>query len=220
MRQGLLHRFSRPLRTLSLLIAVALIAGCGGLFTSRTAAPTTYVLRPEFAALPRTALTTVERKGGQAVVQLVSVAAAPGYATDAILATLPERRLDIFAASRWPEPLPRVVASLALQALVAGGVAAHDAAAPVAATHLLRITLRRFDAQYAEATAAPVVRVVLDAVVLRRADRQIVAAFTTEAEVTAATNRMAAIVAAFEAAAAEALSHLTVRVGDVITQTP
>lgn len=207
---------------ISLTAVALLIGGCGSLFSSRAEAPVTYVLRPPFGSTPLASPITGASQAGEVVMQLDRVATAPGYATDAILATLPDRRLDIFAASRWPDELPRVVEDLAVQALRAAGVTAHDAAAPTAATHLLRITVSRFDADYhrnaAEAAATPVVRIVLDVVVLRRADRHVVAQFVVQGEQVAEANRMGAIVAAFEVAATQALSALASRTAEAVAK--
>jgi len=223
--QGAGHSLSRRVLAISLMAITLLIAGCGSLFSSRAEAPVTYVLRPVFGGTPSAQGGAELLSSGGAVVQVGRVATAPGYATDAILATLPDRRLDIFAASRWPDALPGVVEALAVQALRAVGVAAHDAAAPIAATHLLRITVRRFDAEYRVAAAAPVARVVLEVEVLRRADRQVVEQFAAEGEAMAEANRMGAIVAAFEIASARALSAFAARADaalarNVIAPTP
>lgn len=212
------HSLSRRVLAISLMAMTLLTAGCGSLFSSRAEAPVTYVLRPAFGSAPSATVGTDLPSSGRAVAQVGTVAAAPGYATDAILATLPDRRLEIFTASRWPDALPRVVETLAVQALRAVGVAAHDAAAPIAATHLLRITVRRFDAEYRVAAAAPVARVVLEVEVLRRADRQVVEQFAVEGEATAEANRMGAIVAAFEIASARALSALAAGTSEALAR--
>jgi len=216
--QGAGHSLSRRVLTISLIAMTLLTAGCGSLFSSRAEAPVTYVLRPVFGGTPSVAGGAGSPSLDGVVVQVGTVAAAPGYATDAILATLPDRRLDVFAASRWPDALPRVVETLAVQALRTVGVAAHDAAAPIAATHLLRVTVRRFDAEYRAAATAPVARVVLEVEVLRRADRQVVEQFAVEGEAMAGTNRMGVIVAAFEDASAQALSALAGRASEALTR--
>lgn len=200
------------LRTLPLLVLALAVAGCGGLFTNPGPAPVTYVLRPAFVAAPPAGAVAPA-----AVLQLAPVVVAPGYATADVLVTRPDRRLDVFAASRWPDELPRVVNELALGALRGvAGLEAHDAAAPVAASHVLRLTVRRFDAEYREDGAAPLVRVVIDGVVVGRRDRQVLGSFTADSAVPATGNRMSAIVEAFERAAAEALALTATRTGEVI----
>lgn len=198
-------------RRAPLLCVLACLAGCSSLFTDRGPAAVTYVLRPAFATA------AARPEAAVPVLQLATVAAAPGYATADLLVTRPDRRLDVFAASRWPDELPRVVAELALAALRdAAGLEAHDAAAPVAATHMLRLTVRRFDAEYRVEGSPPMVRVVIDAVVLRRSDRQVLGSFTTDSAVPAAANRMSVIVEAFERAAADALTTTALRTNEII----
>lgn len=199
-----------PLASTALpVLAALLLGGCSGLLTSRGAAPVTYVLRP---ALPMSAdpASPTSSAAAQPSLQVQRVAVAPGYARDEILLTQPDRRLDIYAASRWPDALPAVVERLTVDALRqrGGWSVVHDAAAPFAADRSLRVTVRRFDAEYAEVGRPPTVRVVLDATVARRGDRAVLSAFTVEASSVASEDRMSSIVAAFERAAGEALSLL------------
>jgi cholesterol transport system auxiliary component len=84
----------------------------------------------------------------------------------------------------------------------------HDAAAPLPATELLRLTVRRFDAEYTVEGRAPTVRVVIDATVSRRSDRALLSAFTVETSAQAADDRMSAIVAAFDEAAGVAMERI------------
>ena len=202
----------RPAVALSLAMA-ALIAlgGCSSLLPSGGAAPVTYVLRPAIAADAPSAPAPPSGRASALSLQVQRVAAAPGYARDELLLTRPDRRLDVYAASRWPDALPVVVERLVVDALRqhGGWSVVHDAAAPFAADQLLRVTVRRFDAEYAGAGGPPVVRVVLDATLARRGDRTVSAAFTAEASSAAAEDRMSAIVAAFERASGEALTELT-----------
>lgn len=204
--------------TARLLFGLALLlplSGCGNLLANRNPASVTYVLRPAFVTAERspTAEGSDTADGlSAAVVQLATVAASPGYATADILVTRPDRRLDVFAASRWPDELPRVVGDLALAALKGpGGLEAFEASAPVAATHTLRLDVRRFDAEYRTEGAAPIVHVALDAVLTRRSDRQVLSSFSSAVQIPAAGNRMSAIVAAFEQAADEALKTTALR---------
>ena len=189
----------------AVLLSLAL-GGCGSLLSSRTPAPVTYVLRPAVSAMPPAADTAPS-------MQVQRVASAPGYARDEILLTQPDRRLDVYASSRWPDMLPVVVERLVVDALRRRGAwsVVHDAAAPYAADRLLRVTVRRFDAEYAVAGQPPTVHVVFDATLARRGERAVVAAFTVEGSAVASDDRMSAIVAAFEQASGEALVALADR---------
>ena len=190
---------------LAFLLALAL-GGCGSLLTSRTPSPVTYVLRPAASAAQPAA-------DAAPSLQVQRVASAPGYARDEILLTQPDRRLDIYASSRWPDTLPVVVERLVVDALRRRGAwsVVHDAAAPYAADRLLRVTVRRFDAEYPAAGRPPTVRVVFDATLARRGERTVVAAFSVEGSAVASEDRMSAIVAAFEQASGEALAALAER---------
>ena len=201
-----------PTAMRALLPAMALLAlgGCSGLLSSRSAAPVTYVLRPAIAADAVSGAASSSGPMSAPSLQVQRVAAAPGYSRDEILLTQPDRRLDVYAASRWPDALPVVVERLVVDALRqhGGWSVVHDAAAPFAADLLLRVTVRRFDAEYTTVGGPPTARVVLDATLARRGDRAVLAAFTVEASSAAGEERMSAIVAAFERATAEALSAL------------
>jgi len=206
------HRASPAARTVLPVLAMLALGGCSGLLTGRSATPVTYVLRPAMAADAASALpsSTASARPPATSLQVQRVAVAPGYARDEILLTQPDRRLDVYAASRWPDVLPVVVERLVVDALRQHGAwsVVHDAAAPFAADQLLRVTVRRFDAEYAAAGGPPTVRVVLDATIARRGDRAVLAAFTAEASSAAAEDRMSAIIAAFERATGSALSQV------------
>lgn len=200
-----------PARILGLVLLALALAGCGNLLASRSPAAVTYVLRPAFVVANDAEPDTPRAAQGSAVVvQLATVGVSPGYAGADILVTRPDRRLDVFAASRWPDELPRVVSDLALAALkTSGRLQAFDATMPIAATHTLRLDVRRFDAEYAVEGARPTIHVVIDAVLARRRDREVIARFSSAAEVEATENRLAVIVAAFEKAVGEALLATT-----------
>ena len=182
---------------------LALLSGCGSLLGSRESAPVTYVLRPAVAAVAVPAT-------GTKSLQVQRVVVAPGYARDEILRTEPDRRLGQYASSRWPDELPAFVERLAVDAARGSGAwsVVHDAAAPLPATELLRLTVRRFDAEYTVEGRAPTVRVVIDATVSRRSDRALLSAFTVETSAQAADDRMSAIVAAFDEAAGVAMERI------------
>ena len=206
------RRASPAARTVLPVLAMLALGGCSGLLTGRSATPVTYVLRPAMASDAASALgsSTGSARPSAPSLQVQRVAVAPGYARDEILLTQPDRRLDVYAASRWPDALPVVVERLVVDALRQHGAwsVVHDAAAPFAADQLLRVTVRRFDAEYAAAGGPPTVRVVLDATIARRGDRAVLAAFTAEASSAASEDRMSAIIAAFERATGSALSQV------------
>jgi cholesterol transport system auxiliary component len=189
------------------LLFVPMLAGCsGGLFGTASVAPVAYVLPAAAAtAAPATATAAAPR---DLVLSIARVRAAPGYDGDRILILRADNSLESFAASRWAEPLPAVAQSLAVQSLRATHAlrAVNDDLAPFGADYTLNLTIRRFDAQYvAGATSAPRILVAFDVLLGRRSDRNVVAAFGVEGSAQASDNRMGAVVAAFAAAANDAL---------------
>lgn len=195
---------SVSLLSISLLL-LPLFGGCAGLLESREPAPVTYLLRPEVA--PKESSATAP------TLQVQRVAAYPGYDTDRVLLTRPEHRLDVYAGSRWAESLPKVVEAMALDALRTGGgfAAVHDSLSPYASDYVLRLTIRRFEAEYADLSAAPRVRVAFEASLGRRTERTTLQSFGVETTAVASSNRMSAIMAAFEQASATALEQVIAR---------
>jgi cholesterol transport system auxiliary component len=197
-------------RRFAAVVIAAALGGCSSGLRSDDAAPVTYVLRAPAAPSPGGAAPSLP-----ASVLVARVAAHPGYDGDRIVLLAPDRRLDVYAGSRWPAPAPDLVGALVVQTLRASGRlrAVHDDASPFAADYALRVMIRRFDADYTAAglDAAPRVVVALDATLGRRADRGVVATFVAEAGRQAASNRMSAVVAAFDEALQAALGELASR---------
>jgi ABC-type uncharacterized transport system auxiliary subunit len=81
-----------------------------------------------------------------------------------------------------------------------------DADSPFPSEYLLRIRVRRFEADYTGGGPAPEVHVALDCVVGQ--GREVLASFIAQGAATAAADRMSAVVAAFEQATDEALNSL------------
>jgi cholesterol transport system auxiliary component len=234
------HTERRPglLALASMACTVLGLAACSSGLRSGAAEPVTYVLRAApvasgqgstapgvppavvaspAGAAPAGAPAAAARLGG-VTLQVTRVLAQPGYAGDRILLVRPDRSLDFFAASRWPEPLPAVVATLAAETLRGTGAlrAVHDDAAPFSADYSLRIAIRRFDAEYANGTAAPRVRVAVECTVGRASNRAVLAAFDAETTVDAGGNRMGAVVEAFEQAAQTVMNAVAARTLDVV----
>jgi len=70
------------------------------------------------------------------------------------------------------------------------------------------VSIRRFEADYSSDSGAPTVQVAFDCTVGRRSDRGVVATFTAAASVPATADRMAAVIAAFDAATSDALRSI------------
>lgn len=189
-----------------LLVSALLLPGCGGLFESTLEAPQTYVLRLPAAA-------SVNAAGaeplGSVLVQRPETS--PGLNTDLIALLRTDRRFDYYSATRWAAPLPDVAENVIVDALRGTGAfsAVMDDRSPFAPHYNLRVTLRRFEADYTAGDAAPTVHVVLDCTLGRHRDRKLMGSFTAQGTVRASEDRITAVVAAFEAATAAAMAELT-----------
>ena len=127
-----------------------------------------------------------------------------------------DRRFDFYAASLWAAPAPDVLESAVIDALRGAGTftAVLDDASPFVPRYDLRITLRRFEADYTNdgkggSGGAPTVYVVLDCTLGRHRDRALLGSFTAQGSAIADEDRLGAVVAAFEAATAGAMAELT-----------
>lgn len=192
------------LRCALLPVAAALLTapGCGGLHSSR-AAVQVYTLDP---SMPET---KGETAGGAATIMVLRPQAAPGLDTELIALRRSAQRLDYYADSSWPAPLPDVLQSLAIETLRGSGKfhGVQSDRAAFAAEEVLQIEIRRFQAEYA-GDAAPVVHVQLLATLGRRNDRSVLATVSADRSVAASENRMQAVVTAFQGATAAALADL------------
>jgi cholesterol transport system auxiliary component len=193
---------SRPAAPLTLLLTLAL-AGCGGVFESKIAAPQTYVLR-----LPPPATAATEPSAGS--VMVLRPEAGPGLESNRIALLRSDRRFDFFAASLWAAPAPDVVENVVVDALRGTGTfaAVLDDSAPFAPRYDLRITMRRFEADYTSGES-PTVHVVLDCTLGRRRDRALLVSFTAQGSARAEADRVGAVVAAFESAVGSAVGEIT-----------
>ena len=191
----------------------ALLAGCSGVFESSLAAPQTYVLRlPVHAEVVAGGL-PASASAGSVLVRRPE--AGPGLDSNRIALLRSDRRFDFYAASLWAAPAPDVMESVVIDALRGTGTftAVFDDASPFVPGYDLRITMRRFEADYTSdgrtASRPPTVHVVLDCTLGRRRDRALLASFTAQGSALAGEDRLGSVVAAFEAATAGAMAELT-----------
>ena len=145
----------RARRALLLGIAVALLGACGGGLRSRAAPLVSYVLHAPAAEAVAAKTTPAIRKPLDYAVTVLPPAVEPGLADDGVALVTGDSRLDRFAASRWPDTVPRLVSALAVRTLRNSGAIAtiNDAAAPFTADFLLRINVSNFEAHYTGAHA-------------------------------------------------------------------
>jgi ABC-type uncharacterized transport system auxiliary subunit len=190
-----------PLRLLTGILLGALLAACSGL-RSEDEPDRTYVLRAAPAPGPATV---------PGVLAVLRPAVQPGLDTNRIMLTRDARELDHFAASRWGESLPRVLAALAVQSLAGGGGFANvvdSGRTAVTSDYELLLTVRHFEAAYDASGAAPVIQVAFECALTAGLPRRVLGRCDAAASEPAGENRMAAIVAAMERAAQRALAEV------------
>jgi len=206
----------------ALLCAAVLLGGCSG-FRSDAAAPVTWLLSPPAATAPAAA-TSAAAPLTAVTLRVERPVAPPGFDTERVLLVREPRVLEHYAGSRWAGPLPDVLKVLLVDTLRASNAftSVHDSGAALQSDYSLRATIRQFEAD-STAGGAPVVRVVFDVTLGRRSDRRVVASWTAEGRATADAERMRSVVAAFDAANADALRDIAARtveavVADIKTQ--
>ncbi len=135
----------------------------------------------------------------------------PGLDTDRIALVRPGNELDFYAASRFGEPLPRVLTALVLQSMRGAGgflttVGTDRAGLPSDFEMLL--TVRRFEAEYLSGAALPSVQVAIDCMLVSGAPRRVLGRCDAVATEPAAEDRMGEIVRAMERAAQRSLAEV------------
>ena len=188
----------------ALLLGAGALASCGGVFESDLPAPQAYVLR-----LPsRTTPPGTEPPVGSVLVQRPE--AGPGLDSDRIALLRSGNRFDFYAASRWAAPAPDLLEDVIVERLRSTGAfsAVFDNAAPFAPQYTLRLTLRRFEADYTQGDGSPRVYVVLDGTLARHRDRELLASFSATGSAVASEDRLNAVVAAFAAATEIAVTEV------------
>jgi ABC-type uncharacterized transport system auxiliary subunit len=186
-------------RLLGLLLAASVLqtACTGSLFQSKATVPTVYLLSANLGTAPAAQAVTA------ADLAVLRPRIRRGLESDRIAVLYPDRRLDYFADGRWSGPLDEVVQDLTVQAFRSGAVLRNvsaDASA-FASGYWLELDVSDFQAEYSAADTAPTIRVHLTARLGSAGDRRILASFDATAVQPAASNRLSAIVAAYEKAA-------------------
>lgn len=199
------------------LAALMSFAGCGSLLETTLPAPQSYMLR-----LPPGAVATSASPAGSLLV--LRPEPGPGLDSNRIMLLRSEKRFDSYAASLWAAPAPDLVGNILVDALRRSGEFSNvfDDHAPYPPQYSLRVTLRRFEADYTVdgGRGAPTVFVTLDASLGRHRDRALLANFTVEGSARAAEDRMGAVVAAFESATAAAAKELAEAAAAAVANEP
>jgi cholesterol transport system auxiliary component len=182
----------------------AALGGCTGSFFKSSAPPTsTYLLSAKVGAQP----------GAVAIPADLTVLlphVRTGLDNDRVAALYPDRRLDYFAAARWSGPLDEVIQDLALQAFQGRFRNLGTDTSAFNGGYWLEIEVVDFQAEYTGSAqdAAPTAHVHLLARLGNGNDRRVLGEFEADTRQAAAENRLAAVVAAYEAATQRALGEI------------
>ena len=148
---------------------------------------------------------------GRTVIEVVPPQAPRGLAGDEIAIQMADGHIAYMAAVRWIAPAPRIVQNLIVDTFNA----ADTRLAPtlpedgVRAQYELRLDLREFEAVYDQGDArAPLIRVRLAARLVASDGRRLAGSSVFVGEARASANRVGAIVAAFDQAAAQVSREL------------
>lgn len=204
-----------PAASIAAVAALMLAAGCAGLH-SNEAAPQIYLLSSAAPPSPAPSATVGAAPAipvaPAVTLQVLRPLAAAGLDTEQIALLRDTQRLNYYAASRWPAPLPDLLQTLAIDALRASGRfrAVQPDATAFAADEVLQIEIRHCQVEYSP-DGTPLVHVQLLATLGRRTDRALLESVTAESNKPAAVNRMQSVVAAFQDAVNEALTQLATR---------
>ena len=182
---------------------ISLLCGCGGFLETTIPAPQAYVLR-----LPTRTPAAAAPAGGTVRVQRPE--AGPGLDTDRIALLRSDQRFDFYAATRWAAPAPDIVESVLVEQLRSSGMfsAVFDDSSPYPPNYNLRCSLSRFESDYTAGGGEPTVQVALDCTFGRHRDRALLGNFTARGSAKASDDKLGAVVAAFESAAAIAVGEL------------
>ncbi|MDB5439091.1 MAG: transporter [Caulobacteraceae bacterium] len=191
----------RRLALIALLGAAALTTGCVTVFP-----------KTEPAQLYRFGLT--DMPGSETVAGApVGVIMAPvdfdrAAQTDAIL-TMTGGSAAYIAGARWVAPASILFDDAVDEAFRGSPVLLLSRGELGQAQHTLRLTVRRFEADYASEGVAPAVLIEIDADLVRNDTRALVAQHRFAARVTAGDNKVGAIVEAYNAALGQVLPQVT-----------
>ena len=193
-------------RTIVLLFATVVGAGCvGSALESKREAPEVY----------RLAAPTLPDAGAPlpAALAVGRPRAAAALDTDHIAVSGPQTRFDYYAGVRWAEPAPLMLQQALVQALAADGRFATVVATPsrVPVEYALDVELRSFEAA-SNGEGAPVVRVALQVTLLDSRKGTRVTSFPADAQVAAASERRADVLAAFDAATQQVIGSVVASV--------
>lgn len=202
-----------PALLLCAVLASVALSGCGGLFHSDARPDQVYYLRATALEKGPAAATPLA-----ASLRVLRPTAAPGLNSPQIVLLQSDRRMSFYLASRWPVSAPDLVEPLAVEKLRGSGMwrSVGDSTSSFPSDYVIQVMIRRFEADYTGGGPQPDIHVVLDCIVGKREGRDVVASFLAEGSAQAGTNRLGAVVAAFETATNTALDSMAMQTATAV----
>jgi cholesterol transport system auxiliary component len=197
------------LRRLAPILLGLALTGCAGYLHSDAPPVQIYTLR---AGALSSGVTGTAPPPRAASLRVAHPLAGPGLHGSQIVLLQPDHRMNVYAGSAWAADTPALVESLATKTLRSSGEwsSVENADSLFPSNYLLQIAIRRFDADYSAGTdVPPTVRVTFDCTLGSEAGRRILASFVASGSAVAAANKLGAVVAAFQAAADQALASMS-----------
>jgi cholesterol transport system auxiliary component len=180
----------------------ALCAGCGSLLKTDLPASTSYVL----AAAPASSTGVTK---SEADLSIGRPDLSPGLDSERI-AVLKGRQLDYYRGAQWGGRTAEVVQTLLVDSFEDQQLfrSVTPEQSRVASEYVLDVSVRDFQAEYANDNDAPTAHVTIQGRLIRVVDRQLVDTFAATAQSKASDNRLNAVAAAFETAAHKVVLEL------------
>lgn len=192
------------MRTKGAIVAglASLCVGCGSLLETKLPESTSYVLAPAPAASTGVTRSDVDLSIGRPDL-------APGLDSERI-AVLKGRQLDYYRGAQWGGRTAEVVQTLLVDSFEDQQLfrSVTSEQSRVASEYVLDISVRDFQAEYANETDAPTAHVTILGRLIRVVDRQLVDTFAATAQSKATDNRLGAVAEAFEHAAHKVVLEL------------
>jgi cholesterol transport system auxiliary component len=197
-------------RVVALVCVGWLLSGCvGSLFESKQPVDTIYVLAPpEHVQAAESPV--------PAALAIATPRLAPGL-EGARIAVLNGRELNYYTGARWGAELSQLVQNFVVLTLAGQGEFRSVAAADVRAQseYVLYVEVVHFQSEYT-GNGAPQVHVAFTGRLLRFTDRALIETVSADVLVPAESNRMGAVIAAFETATRQASAQLGEKVARAV----
>jgi cholesterol transport system auxiliary component len=199
------------MRSVAVSLALVACAGCGSLLETKLPANSSYVLAPAPAASTGVARSDADLSIGRPDL-------APGLDSERI-AVVKGRELDYYRGAQWGGRTTEVVQTMLVDSFQDQQLfrSVTPEQSRVASEYVLDVSVRDFQAEYANENAAPTAHVTILARLIRVSDRQLVDTFAATAQGRASDNRMTAVAAAFEEAAHKVVLELAQKTAAAIS---